>query len=91
LSPARARKTKAIVQTNLGLHGRAARNDSAQIATSRASPRRLVDRDLIFMADIYSQNEIEEIATSPAQLALRTSSSRRTCRLDAEIRKSTAT
>lgn len=62
------------VRTKTGMRytaGRAA-NESVQVlnVTGTAVPISL-DRDLIFGADVFSQNEIEEIASSPAaQLAL---------------------
>lgn len=82
-----ARGIKALVQSNLGSgrirlgvrtkHGMdylAERpwNDSAQVFNEQGEPTAIsFDRDLIFKADVYSQNEIEEIATNPSfQLAL---------------------
>src|SRR5579883_1909115 len=47
-------------------------NDSTQVLNERGEPTAIsFDRDLIFKADVYSQNEIEEIATnSSLQLSL---------------------
>jgi hypothetical protein len=86
-SPHRHRALDALVKANLGngrlsielrtktdmryTAGRAA-NESVQVLNEigTAVPISL-DRDLIFGADVFSQNEIEEIASSPAaQLAL---------------------
>lgn len=86
-TPARAKSIKALVQSNLGTgrirlgvrtkHGMkylAERpwNDSAQVLNEQGEATAIsFDRDLIFKADVYSQNEIEEIATNPSfQLAL---------------------
>jgi len=86
-SAARARSIKALLQTNLGngrlrmqlrtKHGMgyvAERpwNDTAQILNDRGEAMAVsFERDNIFKADVYSQNEIEEIATNPKlQLAL---------------------
>ncbi len=86
-SPARAKALGALVQTNLGggrirvevetkhrVRYVAERpwNDTAQVFDQQGEPTALaLDRDSIFRADVYSQNEIEEIATnSNLQLAL---------------------
>ncbi|TAN56806.1 MAG: hypothetical protein EPN20_18175 [Magnetospirillum sp.] len=77
----RARAIEAIIKGNLGSgtirldvetrHGtryRAERpwEDSVQVADADGQPVAVsLDRDLVFKADIYSQNEIEEIATTP--------------------------
>lgn len=62
------------VETKHGTRYRAERpwGDAAQILDSDGDPVSVsLDRDLVFKADIYSQNEIEEIATNPKfQLAL---------------------
>jgi len=87
LNPQRHRALEALVKANLGggrisvdlrtktdllyTAGRAA-NETVQVVNDLgvAIPVSL-DRDLIFSADVFSQNEIEEIASSPAaQLAL---------------------
>jgi len=62
------------LRTKTGMHytaGRAA-NESVQVLNeARTAVPISLDRDLIFGADVFSQNEIEEIASSPAaQLAL---------------------
>jgi len=86
-APARAKALKALVQSNLGTgrirvgvrtkHGvgyLAERpwNDSPQVLNEQGEATPIsFDRDLIFKADIYSQNEIEEIATNLSlQIAL---------------------
>ena len=86
-SPSRARSVKAIVQSNLGngrvrlgvqtkhaMRYVAERpwNDTVQVFNEAGEVTAIsFDRDLIFTADVYSQNEIEEIATNPSfQLAL---------------------
>lgn len=83
----RARTIEGIVHGNLGSgtialevetkHGTSYRaerpwGDSAQILDEEGKPVSVsLDRDLVFKADIYSQNEIEEIATNPRfQLSL---------------------
>ncbi len=56
------------VETKHGTRYRAERpwDDSAQILDANGEPVAVsLDRDLVFKADIYSQNEIEEIATNP--------------------------
>lgn len=62
------------VETKHGTRYRAERpwDDSAQILDADGEPVAVsLDRDLVFKADIYSQNEIEEIATNPRfQLSL---------------------
>ena len=62
------------VETKHGTRYRAERpwNDSSQILDEDGEPVAVsLDRDLVFKADIYSQNEIEEIATNPRfQLSL---------------------
>lgn len=62
------------VETKHGTRYRAERpwDDSAQILDADGDPVAVsLDRDLVFKADIYSQNEIEEIATNPRfQLSL---------------------
>jgi hypothetical protein len=86
-SPARSRAIRGLVQSNLGngrlrlsvrtKHGRgylAERpwNDTAQITNDQGEATTIsFDRDGIFRADVYSQDEIEEIATNTnLQLAL---------------------
>jgi len=86
-APSRARSVKAIVQSNLGTgrirlgvqtkHGMgylAERpwNDSAQVLNEQGEATAIsFERDSIFKADVYSQNEIEEIATNTSlQLSL---------------------
>lgn len=86
-SPTRARAAKAIVQSNLGngrvrlgvqtkhaMQYVAERpwNDTVQVFNQAGEATAIsFDRELIFTADVYSQNEIEEIATNPSfQLAL---------------------
>lgn len=86
-APARSKALKALVQSNLGTgrirvgvrtkHGvgyLAERpwNDSPQVLNEQGEATPIsFDRDLIFKADIYSQNEIEEIATNLSlQIAL---------------------
>ncbi|MBN1773590.1 MAG: AAA family ATPase [Deltaproteobacteria bacterium] len=104
-TPARARAIKALVQSNLGSgrirlgvqtkHGvgyLAERpwNDSSQVFNEQGEPTAIsFDRDLIFKADVYSQNEIEEIATNPSfQLALLDKFIEEDVRrIDADIRK----
>ncbi len=83
----RARIIEGIVRGNLGSgtisvevetkHGTSYRaerpwGDSVQILDEDGKPVSVsLDRDLVFKADIYSQNEIEEIATNPRfQLSL---------------------
>ena len=83
----RARAIEGLIRSNLGTgtigldvetkHGtryRAERpsDDLAQVLDTDGEPVAVsLDRDLVFKADIYSQNEIEEIATTPSfQLAL---------------------
>jgi len=62
------------VETKHGTRYRAERpwDDSSQILDEDGEPVAVsLDRDLVFKADIYSQNEIEEIATNPRfQLSL---------------------
>ncbi len=62
------------VETKHGTRYRAERpwGDDVQVLDSDGDPTAVsLDRDLVFKADIYSQNEIEEIATNPKfQLAL---------------------
>lgn len=62
------------VETKHGTRYRAERpwDDSTQILDEDGEPVAVsLDRDLVFKADIYSQNEIEEIATNPRfQLSL---------------------
>jgi len=62
------------VETKHGTTYRAERpwGDSVQILDEDGNPVSVsLDRDLVFKADIYSQNEIEEIATNPRfQLSL---------------------
>ncbi len=62
------------VETKHGTSYRAERpwGDSVQILDEDGNPVSVsLDRDLVFKADIYSQNEIEEIATNPRfQLSL---------------------
>ncbi|HVE81944.1 MAG TPA: AAA family ATPase, partial [Myxococcales bacterium] len=87
VAPARSKGIKALVQSNLGTgrirlgvrtkHGMgylAERpwNDSPQVLNEQGEATPIsFDRDLIFKADVYSQNEIEEIATNLSfQLAL---------------------
>jgi hypothetical protein len=87
VSPGRAQTAKAIVQSNLGngrirlgvqtKHGmryvaERAWNEPTQIFNQDGEPTPIsFERELIFTADVYSQNEIEEIATNPSfQLAL---------------------
>ncbi len=84
---ARAGAIEGLIRGNLGLgtiglavetkHGtryRAERpwGDAAQVLDGDGEPVAVsLDRDLVFKADFYSQNEIEEIATTPSfQLAL---------------------
>ncbi len=104
-SPARAKSIKALVQSNLGngrirlgvrtKHGvgyLAERpwNDSPQVLNEQGEATAIsFDRDLIFKADIYSQNEIEEIATnSSLQLSLLDKFIEEDVRrIDTEIRK----
>jgi DNA repair ATPase RecN len=87
VSPQRHRAIDGLVKANLGngrlsielrtktgmryTAGRAA-NESVQILNEAGTAVPItLDRDLIFGADVFSQNEIEEIASSPsAQLAL---------------------
>ena len=63
-----------LVETKHGTRYRAERpwGDSTQVLGENDKPVSVsLDRDLIFKADIYSQNEIEEIATNPRfQLSL---------------------
>ena len=63
-----------LVETKHGTQYRAERpwGDCVQILDENDNPVSVsLDRDLIFKADIYSQNEIEEIATNPRfQLSL---------------------
>jgi DNA repair ATPase RecN len=86
-SPQRHRAIDGLVKANLGngrlsielrtktgmlyTAGRAA-NESVQVLNEAGAAVPIsLDRDLIFGADVFSQNEIEEIASSPAaQLAL---------------------
>lgn len=85
--PQRARGVKAIVQNNLengrarlgvqtkhGMRYIAERawNQSGHVFDENGEATAIsFERDLIFTADVYSQNEIEEIATNPSfQLAL---------------------
>jgi chromosome segregation ATPase len=104
-TPTRARAIRALVQSNLGTgrirlnvktkHGvgyLAERpwNDSCQVLNEQGEPTVIsFDRDLIFKADVYSQNEIEEIATNPSfQLALLDKFKEEDVRrIDAEIQK----
>lgn len=104
-SPTRARAVKALLQNNLGngrlrlrvrtKHGMgylAERpwNDTAQVLNEQGEATAVsFDRDNIFKADVYSQNEIEEIATSPSlQLALLDKFIEEDVRrIDGEIRK----
>ncbi len=62
------------VETKHGTRYRAEKpwDDSAQVLDGAGDPVAVsLDRDLVFKADIYSQNEIEEIATNPRfQLSL---------------------
>lgn len=62
------------VETKHGTSYRAERpwDDSVQVLDEDGDPVSVsLDRDLVFKADIYSQNEIEEIATNPRfQLSL---------------------
>ncbi len=62
------------VETKHGTRYRAERpwDDAVQVLEAGGTPVAVsLDRDLVFKADIYSQNEIEEIATTPSfQLAL---------------------
>lgn len=62
------------VETKHGTRYRAERpwGDDVQVLDQDGNPVAVsLDRDLVFKADIYSQNEIEEIATNPKfQLAL---------------------
>lgn len=62
------------VETKHGTRYRAERpwGDSVQILDDQGAPVAVsLDRDLVFKADVYSQNEIEEIATNPRfQLSL---------------------
>jgi ABC-type uncharacterized transport system ATPase subunit len=86
-NPARSRALGGLIQSNLGngrvrlrvrtKHGVAYTaerpwNDTAQVLDEKGVATTIaLDRDLIFRADVYSQNEIEEIATTPSlQLAL---------------------
>lgn len=86
-SPQRHRTIDTLVKSNLGngrlevelrtktgmkyTAGRGA-NESVQVLNESGQPVPVsLDRDLIFSADVFSQNEIEEMASSPtAQLAL---------------------
>jgi len=86
-SPQRHRSVDGLVKANLGggrisvdvrtkkgmryTAGRGA-NETVQVLNEAGSPVPItLDRDLIFSADVFSQNEIEEIAYSPAaQLTL---------------------
>jgi len=87
LSPARAKAVESQVHGNLsggtiglevqtkhGVRYTATRSwkEPTQVFTERGEPAAIsFDRDLIFKADVYSQNEIEEIATNPSyQLAM---------------------
>ena len=62
------------VETKHGTRYRAERpwDDASQVLDADGAPVAVsLDRDLVFKADIYSQNEIEEIATTPRfQLSL---------------------
>ena len=62
------------VETKHGMRYLAERpwNDTCQVSNEQGEATAIsLDRDLIFKADVYSQNEIEEIATNPRfQLAL---------------------
>ncbi len=62
------------VETKHGTRYRAERpwDDASQVLDADGEPVAVsLDRDLVFKADIYSQNEIEEIATTPRfQLSL---------------------
>jgi len=105
VAPARAKAIKGLVQSNLGTgrirlgvrtkHGMgylAERpwNDSPQVLNEQGEATAIsFDRDLIFKADIYSQNEIEEIATNFSfQLALLDKFIEEDVRrIDAELRK----
>ena len=62
------------VETKHGTRYRAERpwDDASQVLDADGAPAAVsLDRDLVFRADIYSQNEIEEIATTPSfQLSL---------------------
>jgi len=86
-SPAMAKAINNLVQGNLrngrirlkvetkhGMRYLAERpwNDTCQVFNEQGEATAIsLDRDLIFKADVYSQNEIEEIATNPSfQLAL---------------------
>jgi len=81
-SPQRHRAIDALVKANLGngrlsielrtktdmryTAGRAA-NESVQVLNEAGTPVPIsLDRDQIFSADVFSQNEIEDIASSPA-------------------------
>jgi hypothetical protein len=104
-SSVRARSIKTLLQSNLGngrlrlqvrtKHGMgylAERpwNDTAQILNEQGEATAVsFERDNIFKADIYSQNEIEEIATNPShQLALLDKFIEEDVRrIEAEIRK----
>jgi ABC-type lipoprotein export system ATPase subunit len=87
LSPARARALKAVVQNNLGngrvrisvqtkhgirYHAERGWNEATRVYNEQGEATPIsFGRDLIFTTDVYSQNEIEEIATNPSfQLAL---------------------
>jgi energy-coupling factor transporter ATP-binding protein EcfA2 len=104
-APARARALRGLIQNNLGggrvrigvrnKHGMvylAERpwNDSAQVYNQQGEATAItLDREAIFKADVYSQNEIEEIATNTdLQLALIDKFIEEDIRrVDAEIRK----
>lgn len=104
-SPAMAKAINNLVQGNLrngrirlkvetkhGMRYLAERpwNDTCQVFNEQGEATAIsLDRDLIFKADVYSQNEIEEIATNPSfQLALIDKFIEEEVRgIDAEIRK----
>ena len=57
------------VETKHGTRYRAERpwDDASQVLDADGAPAAVsLDRDLVFKADLYSQNEIEEIATTPS-------------------------
>lgn len=70
----RSGRIRLRVETKHGMRYLAERpwNDSSQVFDENDEATAIsLDRDLIFKADVYSQNEIEEIATNPRyQLAL---------------------
>jgi len=69
-----AGRVRVEVKTKHGIRYVAERpwKDATQVYDDKGVPKAITfDRDLIFRADVYSQNEIEEIAYTPAlQLAL---------------------